>query len=203
MKINDARVPNLSIKHCLLFFVICCFAGLAPMNAHAQTAVTSIVLSGPTTIPCGGSETYSYTVNGTYTANTNGDPNSPEHYVVTAYDYNGPFFGKDTLVQTPSFNFAADVTLNPESKTWQYSSTFTLQCLMPDCVVVGKDGSSNDTTATVYVSIRSFDDILFQEIAKSNKLSVTCTPEPSSLALLASFGSVGGVCLLRRRKIQR
>jgi len=202
MKINEARVPNWSIKHCLLFFVICCFAGLAPTIVHAQTAVTSIVLSGPLTIPCNSTVTYSYTVKGTFTPNSNGDPNSPDHYVATAWDNDGPLFGDDKLDQRPAFLFPSDVTLLP-GNLWEYSDTFTLQCLMPKCVVIGKDGSSHETTAEVFVSIRSFDDPFFLELKRSNELSVTCTPEPGALALLTGVGGVGGVCLLRRRKLLR
>ncbi len=157
--------------------------GLIGSSAQASISITSVTLSGPSTIPCGSTATYEVQI-----AGTGMDSPILLHWHVLDVDV----FSDDTLQTVTS-----ETSENIDPNGWRLVRTFQLHCTpSPDCELRGRDGGSGENSAEVMVQVSTF--LGFPATnGKSNVLSVTCVPAPGSLALLAFAGATG---ISRRRR---
>lgn len=157
------------------------FLSFSILSGGADAAVTSVTLSGPTTINCPpGSASYSVVVNGTYSTGT-------QNYFWAVYDADVIF--DDKLKDIEPFQ------IEPGSGNWSETFNFNLSCNSSG-YVVGPYGSSGENTAEVYVNISN----MLGTVMNSNTVNVTCNcvPEPQDYALIG----VGGLFLFGLRRHQ-
>jgi hypothetical protein len=163
------------------------------LPSHAAT-ITSVVLTGPSTIYCcegiGGSANYTLTINVTGTTQP-----SDAFWQWGIFDEDTWLDPDDTLIGYQPITI--ENQLGP-GDTFSMVRNFTLNC-DANCNITGSGGTSGENTAEVFGYLIG----VGGGPVKSNVLSVTClavpTPCPEAATVLPGFLFLTGCSLVRRR----
>jgi len=172
--------------------------GLAATASQADITVTSLLITGPTTLVQDGPKgTYTATFSGTGAGRVLGTNVRWSVYEVDEY------FDDLLIGESNSINVSDDA-----SGVWTLSVTFELWCQgQGACYVTGKDGQDDEASGTwgagnigVHLETWSGSNI---KNASEYLYGITCVPEPETAGLAIAGLGVAGLSLRRGQRTAR